>query len=502
MLPPNARLYTAGQVRELDRRAIQDYGIPGYELMQRAGRAAFLHLERMLMETGGPGSQAGCRVLVACGGGNNAGDGYVIAALAKTKGYAVDVVALAYPEKLQGDALQAAQAWHKLGGRIRTLEQVEFSGYDVIVDAVLGTGLQRPVEGVFRNLIEQINAAACRVLAVDIPSGLNADTGQPLGVAVKADVTVTFIAMKQGLFTGRAADYTGRVHYETLDVPDTVLEAQLPSAELIMENEAGKVLPPRPRSAHKGDFGHVLIIGGDMGMAGAVYMAGSGALRVGAGLVSIATRRAYVSSLVSGRPELMCHGVEAPEELEPLLEKATVVAIGPGLGRAPWAQGLLAKALQSRQPLVVDADGLNLLAEEPVARGNWILTPHPGEAARLLGSNAAAVQTDRFMAVRALAGRYGGTIVLKGAGTLVVSAERHAVGVCPLGNPGMASGGMGDILTGVIAGILAQTGDLKAAARVGVWLHAWAADCAAEQGERGMSAMDLLPFIRELANPA
>lgn len=501
MFPLNSKLYTAAQVREMDRYAIQDHGIPGYELMQRAGHAAFVYLERMLTEKGGKEGKSERRILAVCGGGNNAGDGYVIAALAKTRGCAVDVVALTPPDQLQGDALQAAQAWHKLGGRTQTLEQAQFTGYDAIVDAILGTGLRRPVEGAFRDAIERINGSTCPVLAVDIPSGLNADTGQPLGIAVKAVATVTFIGMKQGLFTGRAADYTGRVYYETLAVPDAVLDMQLPAAELIGEREASRVLSARTRSAHKGDFGHVLVIGGDSGMAGAIYMAGSGALRAGAGLVSIATRQDHVSSVVGGRPELMCHGVEAPDELEPLLERATVIAIGPGLGRTGWAQGLLAKALESQQPVVMDADALNLLAENPVARGNWILTPHPGEAARLLATHASDIQNDRFAAVRMLAGRYGGTVVLKGAGTLVASAEREAVGVCALGNPGMASGGMGDVLTGVIAGILAQTGDLSAAARVGVWVHARAADWAAERGERGMAATDLLPFIRRSVNP-
>lgn len=501
MFPLNSKLYTAAQVREMDHCAIQDHGIPGYELMQRAGRAAFVYLERMLTGAGEQEGGSGRRILVVCGGGNNAGDGYVIAALAKTRGHAVDVVALIPPDRLRGDALQAAQAWHKLGGWTRALEQAGFSGYDAIVDAILGTGLQRPVEGAFRDAIERINGAACPVVAVDIPSGLNADTGQPMDIAVKADATVTFVGMKQGLFTGRAPDYTGTVHYETLAVPDAVLNAQPPAAELIGENEARRVLPPRARSAHKGDFGHVLVIGGDLGMAGAAYMAGSGALRAGAGLASIATRQAHVASFVGGRPELMCHGVEAPEELEPLLERATVIAIGPGLGRTAWAQRLLAKALKSRHPLVMDADALNLLAENPVARANWILTPHPGEAARLLGTRSSDVQNDRFAAVRRLTGRYGGTVVLKGAGTLVASAERQVVGVCYLGNPGMASGGMGDVLTGVIAGIVAQTGDFTAAARVGVWVHARAADRAAEQGERGMIATDLLPFILQSANP-
>ncbi|HEX7027170.1 MAG TPA: NAD(P)H-hydrate epimerase, partial [Gammaproteobacteria bacterium] len=347
------KLYTAAQVREMDRHAIMDHGISGYELMERAGRAAFVHLQRMLTDTGSTDT-AGHKILVVCGGGNNGGDGYVIASLAKTKGYPVDIVALVPPEKLQGDALRAATVWRGLGGSTRTAGQIEFAGYHVVVDAILGTGLQRPVEGEFRSLIERINAAPCRVLAVDIPSGLNADTGQPMGVAVEAEVTVTFVGLKQGLFTGSAADYAGRIYHETLNVPNVIFEAQQPSAELIIESEVNTILPPRPRGSHKGDYGHVLIIGGDFGMAGAAYMAGSGALRAGAGLVTIATRREHAVSLGGGRPELMCHGVEAPDELEPLLRKASVVAVGPGLGRSAWGRSMLTKTLDSHHRLVLD----------------------------------------------------------------------------------------------------------------------------------------------------
>jgi NAD(P)H-hydrate epimerase len=491
------KLYRAQQVRELDRYVIEDFGIPAYELMQRAARATFGYVQLMLPQD--PGQH---RILVVCGGGNNGGDGYLIAALAKTKAYAVDLVALVPEEKLQGDVLTAAREWRGNGGRILAADAVDIDAYNLIIDAILGTGLQRPVEGAYRNIIEQINRASCPVLAVDIPSGLHADTGSVMGIAVKAKATVSFIGLKQGLFTGQAVDYCGKVYYEALDVPAGVFDKQISSAEIITEDSLGTVLSPRRRNTHKGNFGHLLIIGGDTGMAGAVTMAGIAALRCGAGLVSIATRKEHATLPVTYHPELMCHGIERAQELTALLEKATVVAVGPGLGQSAWAKSLFAKVLDSALPLIVDADALNLLARDPVSRSHWVLTPHPGEAARLLGMNTPAVQADRFAAAQALCRQYAGHIVLKGAGTLIASHDSQTLAVCTAGNPGMASGGMGDVLTGVIAGIAAQTGDLAIAARSGVCLHAQAADqAAAQDGERGLLATDLLPFIRRLANP-
>jgi NAD(P)H-hydrate epimerase len=264
-------------------------------------------------------------------------------------------------------------------------------------------------------------------------------------------------------------------------------------------------LHPRSRTTHKGQCGHVLIIGGTLGMGGALRLAGEGALRSGAGLVTLATDPQHSALLNLNRPELMCHGVAHVEDLEPLLQRANVVVIGPGLGRSAWANTLFNRVLNIHQPLIVDADALNLLAATPTQRANWILTPHPGEAARLWGGEqitAKAVQQDRFAAAAAIQARYGGVLVLKGSGTIISSNSHRPPAVCSAGNPGMASGGMGDLLTGIIAGILAQGWELEDAANMGVCLHAAAADCAAaDGGERGLIASDVAPYVRTLFNP-
>ena len=259
------------------------------------------------------------------------------------------------------------------------------------------------------------------------------------------------------------------------------------------------VLLRRERCAHKGHYGHVLIIGGDHGYSGAARLAGEAALRVGAGLVSIATRIEHAGLMNINRPELMCHGVTGSEQLAVLLDKASVVVVGPGLGQSAWAKTLFLQALAVKKPLLIDADGLNLLAQFPQTNPNWILTPHPGEAARLLGCPTTTIQEDRFAAALALQVKYQGVIVLKGAGTLICSEEECAVSNS--GNPGMASGGMGDVLAGVIAGLVAQGLFLKNAAQQGVYGHGRAADLAVEQeGERGLLASDLMPYLRQWVN--
>ncbi len=258
-------------------------------------------------------------------------------------------------------------------------------------------------------------------------------------------------------------------------------------------------LPPRARASHKGDYGHVLVVGGDHGMAGAVRLAGEAAARTGSGLVSIATRAAHAAVIAAACPELLCHGVECARDLRVLLQRASVVAIGPGLGQSAWAHDMLAAVLQMRLPRVVDADALNLLAQEPMQCDHWVLTPHPGEAARLLDMTTKQVQADRLQAAQALQQRYGGVCVLKGAGTLVCTSE--SVAICEAGNPGMASAGMGDVLTGVIAGLLAQGLSLVDAACAGVYIHAKAGDRAAQEGERGLLASDVMPHLRKLVNP-
>ncbi|HEY3487581.1 MAG TPA: NAD(P)H-hydrate dehydratase [Gammaproteobacteria bacterium] len=486
-------LYRTAQVRELDRRVLAAQGIAGYELMQRAGRAVYAFVRRQY-----PGFCAKpARLLVVCGGGKNGGDGYVAAVLLHQAGYKVDVLPLVPLTELKGDVLTAAQAWRNCCNQPPATLQSNLEVYDLIIDALLGTGLQRPVVGEFAAVINRINQMACPVIAVDVPSGLQADTGQPFPLAIDADHTITFIAPKQGLYTGHAADYCGRIHVHDLDAPVDIYEQCIPSARLLQPEPIIASLPKRRPTAHKGEFGHVLVIGGDIGMQGAAQMAGLAALRSGAGLTTIATRKMHAALLSAQQPELMSYPVEQASTLKPLLGKATVIAVGPGLGQTPWAKKLLAAALAAELPLVVDADGLNLLALKPVARGNWIITPHPGEAARLLNLSTAEVQADRYAAVQQLAQRYAAVAVLKGSGTLIAAPDDPVVRVCDRGHPAMAGGGMGDILTGIIAGLLAQGMDLLSAAEAAVWLHARSGERAAAGGS-GLLATDLLPQLQRL----
>ncbi|UCC15424.1 MAG: NAD(P)H-hydrate dehydratase [Gammaproteobacteria bacterium] len=485
------RLYSPDQVRELDRRTIEGHGIPGYTLMTRAGEFTY----RAIRERWGA-----MRLTVFCGAGNNAGDGYVIARLALESGAGAEVLHLVDPDKLVGDAARAAADFSASGGTHRTFEPGMEIGDTVVVDALLGTGIDREVSGRFAEAVNAINAAECPVCAVDVPSGLSADTGQVLGVAVKADMTASFVGMKAGLLTGSGPACCGTVLYDSLGAPDDVFEGMPVKARRITGAELPTLLPHRPGDAHKGLYGHVLIIGGGPGMPGAARMAGEAALRAGAGLVSIATRPEHIAAIVAGRPELMCKGVETAADLAPMLERATIVALGPGLGQSHWSRSLHEMAMASDLPLVVDADGLNLLAEAPAARGNWILTPHPGEASRLLRQDTASIQSDRFSAVTGLAERYLAVAVLKGAGSLV-AAPGEGIALCDAGNPGMAVAGMGDVLTGLIAGIAAQIDDLYAAARLAVLVHGLAGDDASAAGERGMLASDLFTAVRSRINP-
>jgi NAD(P)H-hydrate epimerase len=315
---------------------------------------------------------------------------------------------------------------------------------------------------------------------------------------VRASATLCFIGLKAGCFTGKGRDYAGEVLWDGLGLPEALFTRVEPLAQRL-DARCLQGLTPRGRTTHKGECGHVLVVGGDYGFSGAARMAAEAAARAGAGLVSVATRAEHVDPLVGARPELMVHGITHAEALSPLLARATVIAVGPGLGRDDWGRSLLGKVLESSKPLVVDADALNLLAEETTRRERWVLTPHAGEAGRLLGCSSAEIEADRFTAAASLQASFGGVVVLKGAGTVVLDGSGR-VGVCTLGNPGMASGGMGDVLTGVIAALLAQGWGVAEAARLGTCLHGAAADAAAQEGERGLLATDLMPHLRRLAN--
>ncbi|MEH6469883.1 MAG: NAD(P)H-hydrate dehydratase [Halopseudomonas sp.] len=500
-LPPieGIDLYTASQTRQLDRCAIEQHQIAGFELMKRAARAAYRALRQRWPDAK--------KLTLLCGGGNNGGDALVVAAMALEQQLEIQVLLVGGEvtrSKLAGEALEALVWAESRGVVVETYSSsVALSG-DVLVDGLLGTGLSGAVRTDFAEPIEHINSTAKPVLALDIPSGLCADTGAVLGCAVRADLTVSFIGLKRGLLTQHGVECCGELLFEGLGVPPEVYQAVPTPLRVVGQKQCQQQLPLRSRGAHKGDFGHVMVVGGDRGMAGSVVMATEAAVRSGAGLVSVATRPEHVGLTTGRNPEVMSHAVSSGQELEPLLARASVVAIGPGLGRSGWS-GQLLRVVQSQSlPLVVDADALNLLSQaelvEPSQRDNWILTPHPGEAARLLDCSVAQIQADRFEAVNQLQRRYGGVVVLKGAGTLISDGQQTRL--CARGNPGMASGGMGDVLTGEIAALVAQGLSLFDAAMIGVDVHAQAADRVASScGERGLAATDLIVEIRRLLNP-
>ena len=484
-------IYLARQVREMDRIAIEEFGIPGYTLMQRAGEAAFDLIRKTWPDAG--------RIVLLVGTGNNGGDGYVMARLARSAGMQVQVIQPGGHSGISGDARRAQDEYLDCGG-LCTSFSGDLPDCDLIVDALLGSGLTRPVEGELAAAIRSMNAHPAPVLSVDIPSGLDADRGIPLGDAAMAQVTITFVGMKLGLVTGAGRRYSGRIFFSDLQIPGEVFRSMQPVCHVIDPGELSARMGVRIPDAHKGDHGHVLLIGGNAGMAGSVMLAAEAAARAGSGLVSVATVPRHAAMVGTACREVMVSGVEGARELDPLVQRATVVAIGPGLGRDLWAQGLLARILELDLPKVLDADALNLLARDPVHNSSWVLTPHPGEAARLSGATSQEIQHNRLEQVQALQERYGGVCVLKGSGTLVASGDQ--VSVCTAGNPGMASGGMGDVLTGIIAGLVAQGLGLYDAARLGVQLHAHSADLAAQDGMRGLLASDLFGPLRRLVNTA
>lgn len=498
------RLYTAAQVRRLDAAVIEGSvappAVPGIELMERAGRAAF--------EAAAQAWPHAHRWLVFCGAGNNGGDGYIVARLAREAGREVTLCALKEPAGLGGDAAVAARRWTEAGGQAATWPLSGIEAYDLVCDALLGTGLDREPAGAYGEVIEAVNRAGRPVLAVDIPSGLQADTGVAPGRAVRADLTVTFIGNKRGLFTADGPDCAGTVRFADLQTPDAVRDSITDSGILLREDLIANKLPRRARNTHKGSFGWMLGVGSDLGMSGAVRLCGEAALRSGAGKVTLVTRSEHAGLINVACPELMVRGMDSGAALAELMARVDAVVAGTGLGRSGWSRELFAACLASPAPLVLDADGLNLLAElspslpeSGLPRGRWILTPHPAEAGRLLGRSAVAVQGDRVTAAQELAQRCDAVVVLKGCGTVVAAADgRYAI--CPLGNPGMATAGTGDVLSGVIGAMLAQGLDCWDAATTGVVAHARAGDLAAAAiGERGLLASDITHRLPAVLNP-
>ncbi|MCF4997527.1 NAD(P)H-hydrate dehydratase [Pseudomonas syringae] len=479
-------LYLAEQVRALDARLIAA-GTPGFELMQRAARATWRALVRKWPQAS--------ELTVLAGHGNNAGDGYLIAVLAQRAGWSVTVLAVGEPQRLQGDAARAHSEALTDGVAIEA-----FNGHSqlrgVLVDALLGIGLEGDVREPYVDAIEALNASGLPVVAVDIPSGLSADTGKKLGVAIRADLTVTFIGLKIGLFTGDAADHVGELVFNDLQAAaDTFTGVPVSVRRL---NPANLPYPAtRAPTAHKGQFGHVLLIGGDQGFGGAILLSTESTLRSGAGMVSLATRPEHVPAALSRLPEVMVLGISSANQLMGLLEKVSVLVVGPGLGQASWGRSLLSAAANAPLPQVWDADALNLLASGAVdLPKECVITPHPGEAARLLGISTTDVQADRPAAALALSKKYTAVVVLKGSGSLVAHPDGR-LAVCHQGHPAMATAGLGDVLAGVIGALLAQKMNGFDAACLAVWLHA---NAGLQQGiyGRGLAASDLIPAIRQL----
>lgn len=489
-------LYSADAVQAIDHYLIDQQGISGFELMQNAAAAAFRQLVRRW-----PESQP---VLVLCGSGNNGGDGYLVAASAARHGLAVRIISARDPHGLRGDARKAWQRAVRDGVQLDIWSELDsktqysvFEQAGLIVDALLGTGATGAPRAPYDELVRGANRARCPILAIDVPSGLDATTGTVAGDAIHAELTVTFIALKTGLFTGQGADYTGDIAFEPL-LGDGASEnsGQSPAASRFDWARLGSRLSRRPVTAHKGMFGHVLVVGGDRGFGGAGLLAAEAAARSGAGLVTLATRPEHVSPALARCPSLMVRGVTHGSELGDLIESADVIVCGPGLGRAAWGQQMLQQVLGTDTPRLLDADALNLMSERVPARAELqVLTPHPGEAARLLGCLVKDIEANRLASAKALQERFGGVVLLKGAGT-VVAGESELPWVLSGGNAGMATGGMGDVLSGMIGAIIGQERSMEHAVLIASALHlACANEASRTKGLRGLLPMDVIDAI-------
>ncbi len=484
-------IWPADDLRRAEKEAADSLGITLYELMLRAGEAAFSVARETCPEAK--------HWLILCGHGNNGGDGYVVARLAVAAGLRVTLLAIESEKPLPEEASEAREAWLNAGGEIHAADISWPEGIDLIVDGLLGTGLRLAPRENIATLIDKANAHPAPVIALDIPSGLIAQTGATPGAVIHATMTVTFIALKPGLLTGKARDVVGKLHYHALGL-ESWLAGQEPPIARLDANQLEAWLVPRRPTSNKGDHGKLVIIGGDHGTAGAIRMTGEAALRAGAGLVRVLTRIENIPPIITARPELMAHEL-TPDSLDASLEWADVVVIGPGLGQQAWGKKALQKVENCRKPMLWDADALNLLAINPDKRHNRILTPHPGEAARLLSCSVAEIENDRLLSAQRLVKRYGGVAVLKGAGT-IVACESGALSIIDAGNAGMASGGMGDVLSGIIGALLGQHFNPYEAASVGCVVHGVAADkLAARYGTRGMLATDLFDTLRRVVNP-
>ena len=490
--------YKVNQLQRYEADAAQAMGINLFQLMERAGSAVLSQIQQHF--------PTAHKLFVVCGKGNNGGDGYIVARLAHQAGLSVTVLVNAKRELITGDAQQALVLLTALPVKVDFCPQSEvmqaavarFQG-GVIVDCLFGIGFSGALSPALVELITQINNQPCSRVSVDVPSGLNANLGTVAPIAVNADLTVTLIAYKQGLLTGQAANYVGNLQLETLGVNQAL--AQLTSAACFRQNEQNlpSILSRSPCS-HKGNIGMLLAVGGFHAFTGAICLAAEAALRTGASLVGICCHEKSRNILLTRQAELMvvANSAKSLKRLA-LLKKIKVIILGPGLGQEIWSKALFNLVIKLPQPKVVDADALRLLSKSLLKNTQWVLTPHPGEAAALLSCSIAEVEADRFSAVKKIAQQYGGVCVLKGAGTLVSNGD--IVWINSTGNSGMASGGMGDVLSGIIGALMLQSEDLFSAARLGVYIHGRAADIIAQKhGQIGLLASDLYPEIQRLIN--
>ncbi|WP_394192927.1 NAD(P)H-hydrate dehydratase [Pseudoalteromonas atlantica] len=485
-------VFSAEQVRTHEPNAAEQSAVSMYTLMDRAGQAVF---EQAIKHY--PHAQD---YVVLVGVGNNAGDGYIVASLAKQAGKQVTVIAVLPDKPLTGDALTAQKAWLAVGGEISNYDPLTIKTADIIIDGLLGTGLKSEVREPFTKVIKTANDSPAPIIAIDLPSGINADTGVVQGIAIQAELSVTFVGIKQGLVTGEGRAYAGKCEFADLGVGQAFIQLATPSAALI-NYDTTQGLAKRQNNSHKGSHGKLLCVGGNAGTAGAIRLTSEAALRTGAGMVKVYTHPDSVLAISMGRPELMV----TTTNLHAALDWATCIAIGPGLGQDSWSKSTFKTVIQHcvahNKAMVVDADALNLIAQQssPIALKNTVFTPHPGEAARLLNCAISDVELNRYQSACKLAETYSTTCVLKGAGSVIANTTKSWV--CTDGNPGLAVGGSGDVLTGVIAGLIAQGVTTEQAACFGVILHAKAGNIAAQRdGERGMLPSDLFAIVRELVN--
>ena len=515
------RVLTAEQMREADRRTIEEVGIPSVALMENAGHQIVSAMHATIDDL------ESRRVALLCGRGSNGGDGFVAARLLWQQGVAVRVFVFGRGDDVAGDAGTNLAVAQSLG--LTIVEVLDRDGWDaaratiaddcdLLVDAIFGTGLNKPLDDLFAAVVGDVNGLDLPIVAVDLPSGLSADRADPIGEAVEADVTVTLAAPKVALLLPPAESWAGDLVIADVGIPASVIDDVAGDRlELLTPEEVGLLIPPRPTDAHKGDFGHVLVVAGSVGKTGAAQLAGLGALRSGAGLVTVATPRGCVSAVSSGAPEYMTlplaesdDGTLADDALETILEfGCDAIAVGPGLGTSSDVRSVVHGLVErTTVPLVLDADALNVCADDPtrlVGRDGIpiVITPHPGEMARLCGTTSAQVQSDRLQTARRFAADHRLFVILKGSGTVIADPD-GAMWVNLTGNAGMSTGGVGDVLTGVTAAWLAQLGRPGDACQVAVFLHGLAGDLACDQhGEVALIASDLVNClgraVREVA---